>query len=210
MNIIAIECSQPRASLCLSLAGNVCAQASWHTERNHDAHLFPALEKALSELGDEPLDMVLVGAGPGSYGGVRVALAAAVGIATVKGARVVAIGSWDDLAADGALIISDARRGGWTLRRSSGEIVVLTPDELHAELAGGSTVYTVESEEVMRKHNLSVAKAGLVPSAEGLIRSWKALTPAAQEELAAKPAEPLYVRPPHITAAKHKPWEIRS
>ena len=27
-------------------------------------------------------------------------------------------------------------------------------------------------------------------------------------KLAAKPAEPIYVRPPHITAAVRKPWEI--
>ena len=29
-----------------------------------------------------------------------------------------------------------------------------------------------------------------------------------QAGAAAKPAEPIYVRPPHITAAARKPWEI--
>ena len=116
MNILAIECSQPSASLCLLLDGEIKFSTSWETARNHDSFLFPALESALSLLATEKLDIVLVGAGPGSYGGVRVALAAAVGIATVRKAQVVAIGSWDSLAVDGAAIISDARRGGWTIR----------------------------------------------------------------------------------------------
>ena len=31
---------------------------------------------------------------------------------------------------------------------------------------------------------------------------------AEQLAAAARPAEPIYVRPPHITAAARKPWEI--
>lgn len=208
MNILAIECSLPTASLCLSRNGEVVFDTSWQTERNHDSYLFPALKTALDELGEESLDMVLVGAGPGSYGGVRVALAAAVGISAVKGAQIVAICSWNSLATDGACIFSDARRGGWTLRRTNGEIVVLSTAELLTEQANGTKLYTIETRTALEKHGITAARYELVPTAAGLVSSWLSLTPAQQAELAAKPAEPIYVRPPHITAAKRKPWEI--
>lgn len=211
MNLLAIECSQPRASLCLARDGLLLAHAAWEAERNHDAHLFPALQQALEALGEAPLDYVLVGAGPGSYGGVRVALAAAVGIATVRGSAVVAVGSWDALANEETpAIISDARRGGWTLRRANGEIVVLTPQELKDEIAAGLKVGSIESETVMQKAGIEVQKYALCPTAEGLIRTWNSLSEEQRAAKAAAPAEPIYVRPPHITAAKHKPWEIRN
>lgn len=210
MKILALECSQPKASLCLSHGSAMLSEAGWEAARNHDSYLFPALQQALTVLGSDALDYILVGAGPGSYGGVRVALAAAVGIATVKGACVVAIGSWDDLAADGSAIVSDARRGGWTIRRANGKIEVLSPTQLQEEIAQGLKVASIENEDVLQKAGLNIERVGLVPTAQGLVRSWLALTPEQQAACAAAPAEPIYVRPPHITEAKHKPWEIKS
>ncbi len=208
MNILAIECSQPVASLCLSISGEIKFSTSWETARNHDSFLFPALENALSLLSSDKLDIVLVGAGPGSYGGVRVALAAAVGIATVRKSLVVAIGSWNSLATDGAAIISDARRGGWTIRRPDGDITVLSTEELQHEIHQGLKVYSIEKQELLISKGIPVAKSGLIPTATGLVDSWLQLTPEQQSALIDKPAEPIYVRPPHITEAKRKPWEI--
>lgn len=208
MMILAIECSQPAASLCLAKGEEVLFCTSWVAERNHDTYLFPALQQALQQAGSEPLDMVLVGAGPGSYGGVRVALAAAVGISTVRHAQVVTIGSWNDLAADGSVIVSDARRGGWTVRRPDGHIEVLSAEALKAEIAQGLVVKSIESAEVLAKACIEVQQAALNPTAEGLVRSWHRLTDSQQAELMALPAEPIYVRPPHITEAKRKPWEL--
>ncbi len=209
--ILALECSQPDASLCLADAeGRTLYSAHWHAERNHDAHLFPALQEAMDTLGTAPLSLILVGAGPGSYGGVRVALAAAVGIATVTGARTVAIPSWDALAAEAgenACIISDARRGGWTLRHPDGRIDVVSTGELPS---AGARLFSIEPAEVLASRGITVEAGGLIPVADGLVRTWLTLTPARQEELADRAPEPIYVRPPHITAAKRKPWETKA
>ncbi len=209
--ILALECSQPAASLCLADAeGKVLCSATWQAERNHDAYLFPALQQAMDALGNCPLSHILVGAGPGSYGGVRVALAAAVGISTVTGARVVAVPSWDHLAAErgeDACIISDARRGGWTLRRPGGQIEVVNTEELPV---AGVRLFSIEPAEALAARGISVEAGGLSPVAEGLVASWLSLSPAAQEALADRAAEPIYVRPPHITAAKRKPWECKA
>ncbi len=209
--ILALETSQPDASLCLVDAeGHTRYSARWHAGRNHDAQLFPALQEAMDTLGEASLGLILVGAGPGSYGGVRVALAAAVGIATVTGARTVAVPSWDHLAAEagaGSCIISDARRGGWTIRRPDGRIEVAGSEELRAL---NCPLHSIEPAETLAERGIAVERGSLVPTAEGLVRSWLALEPAAQADLAARTPEPIYVRPPHITAAKRKPWEIRA
>lgn len=207
MNILALETSVPHASLCLYKDGEFCCQADWQALRNHDAYLFPALQQAMDMLDGAPLDLVLVGAGPGSYGGVRVALAAGVGISMVRKCPLVAVPSWDQLAKDGTCIVSDARRGGWTLRRPDGSITVITPQELRNLLDGGARVYTVEDEPTMRKAGMHAARYGLCPTARGVVETWLTLDAAARAELTAKPAEPIYVRPPHITEAHRKPWE---
>ena len=208
MNILAIETSVTDATLCLYRDGAFAAESAWHAERNHDAHLFPALQRALDALGDSPLDTVLVGAGPGSYGGVRVALAAGVGISMVSGARLVAVPSWDQLAVEGAYIISNARRGGWTLRKPDGTIDVINYNELERMTAAGAPIYSVEDAEHMRGTHIPAERCGLHPTAQGLVETWLNMDETSRAALAAKPAEPIYVRPPHITITYRKPWEI--
>lgn len=210
MNLLAIETSVPTATLCLYREGSgICARAAWTAERNHDAWLFPALQQALDTLGEEKLDAILVGAGPGSYGGVRVALAAGVGIAAVTGAKLISLCSWAQLAEGSACIISDARRGGWTVRRPDGSIEVLTPEELQQLAAAGTPLFSAEPVGALAKLGITPAKEALVPTAEGLVQTWLGMAEEERTAAAAKPAEPIYVRPPHITAAVHKPWEIR-
>lgn len=210
MNLLAIETSVPTATLCLHQGGRgITVRRNWTAERNHDAWLFPALQEAMDELGEEKLDAILIGAGPGSYGGVRVALAAGVGIAAVTGAQLISLCSWEQLAQGGSCIISDARRGGWTVRRPDGTIEVLTPEELQALAATGAPLLSVEPAGALEKLGITPAAESLVPTAEGLVQTWLAMDASARDAAAAKPAEPIYVRPPHITAAVHKPWEIR-
>lgn len=208
MNILAIETSTKDASLCLMKGEEMCSTAVWQAERNHDSFLFPALEKALSDLGEDTLDLILIGAGPGSYGGVRVALAAAVGIAAVKESKVVSICSWLGLASLNTGMVSDAKRGGWTVLKTTGEITVMTLDELKDAIRQGLSIVTIESKETLDKHGLEAEQYDIKPTAEALIHAWRALPEAKQEELKCTPAEPIYVRPPHITEAKRKPWQI--
>lgn len=209
MNILAIECSLPQASLCLSCGDSIIFSTSWTTERNHDSFLFPALREALDRLGESSLQVILVGAGPGSYGGVRVALAAAVGISTVTGAEIAALCSWEQFSDDSSIIISDARRGGWTVRRHDGRIEVVNTDELLFIAQSGLKLRTIENVETMVKHGITAEETELVPSAEGLIKTWLHMDDERRAAAIKAPAEPIYVRPPHITKALHKPWEIR-
>ena len=200
--------------LCTSIAlrAETPLSVSWVAERNHDAHLFPALQQALTSLGGDSLTLILVGAGPGSYGGVRVALAAAEGIALVRSSRVVALSSWLPLCAgSGCSILSDAKRGEWTLRRASGEIEVLSTSAVRQLLDAGDDIRSVEREDTLQRAGLrgfAPEHVGLVPTAEALIDHWLSLSPTEQAEFSSVPAAPIYVRAPHITIPKRKPWEF--
>lgn len=211
MNILAIECSQPKASLCLFSRGAIVLQEEWEVTRNHDSFLFPALERALEGLNGEALDLILIGSGPGSYGGVRVAIAAASGIAMVRDCPSVAIPSWTQLAkADPCrpqLIISDAKRGGWTLRQLDGSIEVKSLEEMLQLQGEGLGFATPEAAATLEAHGLKAQAYELVPTAAGLIETWLSASPEEQEQLKSHPLSPIYVRPPHITKAKRKPWE---
>lgn len=211
MNILALETSRPEASLSLRLGDDSPVTCRWQALRNHDAYLFPALQQALEALGKQQLDLILVGAGPGSYGGVRVALAAAVGLSLVRQAPVVALPSWLQLTADGTSVFSDAKRGGWTLQKPGCELSIISLDELRELAQQDVPLGSVESAATIASLDLPArVRCDLTPTAEGLITSWEALSPEQQSAYANRPAEPIYVRPPHITEAKHKPWELRS
>ncbi len=218
MNILALETSTPHASLVLESGNVLLFETDWETARNHDTSIFPALRDALNVLGQGvALDLVLVGAGPGSYGGVRVALAAAEGIALVHGARVVALNSWISLAwgEDECCIVSDARRGGWAFGHFrhgmlEDELRVLSRQDVQAALVAYSAgpSLSIESADSLREKGMAVDHAGLSPTASGLVAAWNGLSAARQQELAAKPAGPIYVRPPHITQMGKRPWEV--
>jgi tRNA threonylcarbamoyl adenosine modification protein YeaZ len=98
--------------------------------RAHAEHLLPSLEALLAErdLGWSDIDRVAVNVGPGSFTGIRIGLAAALGLAGAGGPEPVGIGCLDILARAcydatpprmGGYIVSvtDVRRGEVVLQR---------------------------------------------------------------------------------------------
>jgi tRNA threonylcarbamoyladenosine biosynthesis protein TsaB len=81
--VVGLETSGPVASVAVSLGREVLARRFLGEQGRHAATLLPALDEVLAEAGLEPADLrgVVVGTGPGSFTGVRVAAAAAKGIA---------------------------------------------------------------------------------------------------------------------------------
>lgn len=80
---LAIETAGPVASVVLADEGRVLARHFLEQPRTHAAGMIPAIESVLGEAGvaRDELTAVAVGAGPGSFTGVRVAAAAAKGLA---------------------------------------------------------------------------------------------------------------------------------
>jgi tRNA threonylcarbamoyladenosine biosynthesis protein TsaB len=79
--ILNIDTATEKASICLALNGESLALAENFTQNSHAAWLHPAIEQMMSDTGYtlRQLQAVAVTAGPGSYTGLRVGMAAAKG-----------------------------------------------------------------------------------------------------------------------------------
>lgn len=99
MITIALESSARAASVAVDHDG-LTAVATLHAERAHASDLFPELERLLAQVGGSPraITSVLVGLGPGSYTGLRVGIATALGLARGSGAALRGVPSGEALA----------------------------------------------------------------------------------------------------------------
>lgn len=234
--VLVIEASMPQASVALYDKGTLVASSSWKAERSHNARIFDALDAlgisrgntssekdtsaasspASSRMSSYVPDWILVGSGPGSYSGIRVALAVADGLALIYGARVVALPSWEAMAplcpGDYA-VLTDARRQSWALGRISEAtlvepLIIESATDMTAHLDAlrreGIPLLSSESEEKLSAQGWDFVHGDVAPSADALFRAWLAKSPTQRETLAFTPPSPFYVRDPHITPAKPK------
>ena len=218
--LLVLETSCVQSSVAAWSGESLLCQAAWRAERNHSSTIFKAVRQVLDALEGRRLKEIVVGSGPGAYGGIRVALAVADGLSLVHGSRVAAFSSWNGLGRDHgeACGMSDARRGGWTWGRLENGVLTDVPAVLPAEQARASVaecmgkgvpVFSTETADHLAAREMS----GIVPvypSAEALGAVWLSLAEARREELLESPAEPLYVRAPHITRAKRPAWAVKA
>ena len=88
--LLVLETSCARLSAAAWAGGVLLCRVEWEAERNHTSAIFQAVRKVLDSLEGRRLAEIVVGSGPGSYGGIRVALAVADGLSLVHGSRVAA------------------------------------------------------------------------------------------------------------------------
>ncbi len=148
--LAAMDTATRTASLALYDGRCLCYEASWDAGRQHTVHLSARLVGALADLGAsaEQLSGVAVTTGPGSFTGLRVALAVAKGLTLTRGIPLVGIPTLDIVAAAQGrdqrplLAVLQAGRGricvatyrwrrGWQLRE---EPHLATWEELAASL----------------------------------------------------------------------------
>lgn len=216
-----LETTTPHASLAVVREDGGIATREFQSDRHHNAMLFGPLAGLLAGVAVESIGRVLVGSGPGSYSGTRVGIAAAQGVALAAGCPAVAVPSLVAVpaAAGHCLFLGDARRGSfWTARVEAGRLVAepaLTDAaglaaQVGAALAAGDTVATLE--EVARFDLLGELGREIrheVPTAAGLWQAWQRADEAERAGWAALPPQPIYLKPPHITAPK-RPWLVPS
>lgn len=96
--VIALETSSRVASVAASLGDRTLVHRL-ESERAHASDLMPALDRLVADLGAKPRDLVavLVGTGPGSYTGLRVGIATALGLARASGAAILGVPSGETL-----------------------------------------------------------------------------------------------------------------
>jgi tRNA threonylcarbamoyladenosine biosynthesis protein TsaB len=121
--ILALSTSTPRGSAALLDGERLLAAAAYDDLRGHAERIFAAIDEVLAAAGVPrgAVDALGCDVGPGSFTGVRVAVASAKGIALALGAPAVGVGSLEAMAAaafagpaaPGDLVIPviDARKG---------------------------------------------------------------------------------------------------
>ena len=115
--VLAIDTSGEYASLALLAAGGELTEAAVHSPGGHSPHLFGEIQALLRRAGVrlEDVDCFAAASGPGSFTGVRVALAAVKGLAAALDKPMVAVSNLQALAWFGErplrAAVIDARRG---------------------------------------------------------------------------------------------------
>lgn len=207
--ILALETSTRRASLSVydRESGRVVDGADFTTDRAHNAAIFAPLERLVAAHRDQ-LEGIVVGLGPGSYGGVRVGIAVANGLSVAMGLPVIggnSLEAWET-EDDSYLVVGDARRGSYFVavvrdRRLQGEPELVEEADLAAFLApllaDGLAVHTCDAKVVE-------AVAGAIlsyPEAGRLAARYRG---ADLGHLSTTALEPVYLRAPYITVPKAK------
>ncbi|MCH8812400.1 MAG: tRNA (adenosine(37)-N6)-threonylcarbamoyltransferase complex dimerization subunit type 1 TsaB [Gemmatimonadetes bacterium] len=80
---LALDTSTPVGSVCVGVGSRVVARGVIHGQGSHSADLIPTIDRVLQEAGADLSELagLVLGAGPGSFTGVRVAAATAKGLA---------------------------------------------------------------------------------------------------------------------------------
>src|SRR5205814_6349173 len=110
MKILELELSSARGSVALFNDGNVDFVREWLNDRKNSGPFFEYLAEVLKEF--EKPDTIIVGLGPGSYAGTRIAISAAIGLQAASQSRLIGFPSICAIECDTAeyCVIGDARR----------------------------------------------------------------------------------------------------
>src|SRR6266850_8193936 len=110
MKILALELSSARGSIASLDDKKEFFFREWANDRKNSGPFFEYLVEVQKQLGKP--DTIVVGLGPGSYAGTRIAISAAIGLQTASGARLIGFPSICAIECDAAeyCVIGDARR----------------------------------------------------------------------------------------------------
>jgi len=100
--ILAVETSSRIGSAALAIGNRVIEELSFSSPMQHSAEIFPAIQTLLARQGRVPQDIeqIHIAIGPGSFTGLRIAVAMAKTMHLSQGTRIVAVGSLDVVAAN--------------------------------------------------------------------------------------------------------------
>jgi tRNA threonylcarbamoyl adenosine modification protein YeaZ len=199
MKILALELSTARGSLAW-LDDDVEFAREWPNDRKNSGALFENLDAVTKKFG-EP-ETIIVGLGPGSYAGTRIAISAAIGLQLSSGARLIGFPSVCAMECDAHeyCMIGDARRQSFFFARIRGQELVEGPilfleSEMKAKLDALKPAMSIFASELLPQFDRAVVRYS-----SALVLARVAREP--QRSFCFPPLEPIYLREPHITMPK--------
>ena len=199
MKTLALELSTAHGNLAW-LDGEIEVTRDWPNDRKNSAAFFENLEAIRRKFGAP--ETIIVGLGPGSYAGTRIAISAAIGLQLSCDARLIGYPSICAMQCDAQeyCAIGDARRKSFFFARVNNNEVIEGPTlfselELKAKLESLNPATLVFSSEVLSQFRRPLIS---FPSARILAR----LAKESRRSFCLPPLEPIYLREPHITMPK--------
>jgi tRNA threonylcarbamoyl adenosine modification protein YeaZ len=196
MTILAFEFSSARRSVALARDGIVLSEAS-ESGGYRVTNAFGLTEKVLADakILREEIEVIAVGIGPGSYTGIRAAIAIAQGWQLARGIKLLGVSSAECLAAQAQVakvfgrvnVVIDAQRGefyraGWEIseleREEISPLKIMAAAEIEALKLAGKICVGPDAENI------------LFPSAAMVAR----LAAARTDFVAGEKLEPVYLR----------------
>jgi len=208
MKILALELSTARGSLAWL---NTCESAyvsqienvdlvvrEWPNDRKNSSAFFENLAQVREQFGLP--DTIIVGLGPGSYAGTRIAISAAVGLQAASKARLLGLPSVCALENADYCVIGDARRQSFFFARIREQELIEDPSLFSEDALRNKIELLDDSMAVFCFESLPQFPKAVIqyPSAEVLAR----LARDSDRRCKLAPLEPIYLREPHITLPK--------
>jgi len=200
VKILALELSTARGSLAWLDEDVTDLTREWPNDRKNSAVFFENLHAVTEKLGAP--DTIIVGLGPGSYAGTRIAISAAIGLQVSSGAHLIGFPSISAMECDAHeyCVIGDARRKSFFFARIRANNVI-----------EGPTLFS-ESELILKLDAIEIEKpvftSDSLPQFERVIVRFPSafvlarLARAPQRSFSLPPLEPIYLREQHITMPK--------
>ena len=197
MKILALELSTARGSLAW-LHDDVDLATEWPNDRKNSGAFFENLPTVSKKFGAP--ETIVVGLGPGSYAGTRIAISAAIGLQMSSGARLIGFPSICAMEGTEYCVIGDARRKSFFFARIRANELMEGPTlfaetELKGKLDQLEPSMPIFCSESLPQFGRAVIR---YPTALALAR----LAQDAQRSFSLPPLEPIYMREPHITMPK--------
>jgi tRNA threonylcarbamoyladenosine biosynthesis protein TsaB len=195
MKILALELSTARGSLAWLDEDIIDFTRDWPNDRKNSSLFFENLDAVRKKFG--PPDTIIVGLGPGSYAGTRIAISAAIGLQISSGAHLMGYPSISAMECntDEYCVIGDARRksfffAGIRMNNLVEGPALLSESELKLKLE------TIEM-PVFTSDSLPQFERAVFRFPSALLLAKLAREP--QRGFSLPPLEPIYLREPHVT-----------
>ena len=193
MKVLALELSSPLGSLAFGDENEKSEVRTFPADRKDSGLFYQNLREVYQE--GAPPDLIVVGLGPGSYAGVRIAIATALGLRLASGARLCGLPSICAIDREEYLFVGDARRNSFVFARvMDGHCVegplLASEEEIRAKLRDAEALPVVATQPLEQFEKVIME----YPSAVRLVELARRMNGHSDETL-----EPIYLRAPYIT-----------
>jgi tRNA threonylcarbamoyladenosine biosynthesis protein TsaB len=199
MKILALELSTARGSLAWR-NGDVDLVREWPNDRKHSGLFFENLAEMQKQFGLP--ETIIVGLGPGSYAGTRIAISTAIGLQLAANAQLIGYPSIGAVETEENeyCVIGDARRSTFFFARIRTNNLIegptlLSEAELKEKLGKLEDKMPIFSSEPLPQFERAAVR---YPSAQIMAR----LAQDSNRSFSLPPLEPMYLREPHITVPR--------